>query len=137
MLRGADEKYWSKKRMMDQQNDLAQALKVIKSTIRTCEKIKPKFLEGSPQNTLLRNRLKSLDLSSDLITCVAEQKETGSYSEDELTQALPPIISIISKCAAAQQKHEIGSRYHLQCQKIIDAMTISKQLIQEEIEKIT
>ncbi|UUM12175.1 hypothetical protein NQU17_01075 [Clostridiaceae bacterium HFYG-1003] len=122
--------------MIYQQNDLAQALSVMESTIRKCEQIQPKFLEGSPQNTLLRNRLKSLALSKDLITCVAEQKETGRYSEDELTQALPPMISIISKCAAAQKKHEIGSRYHLQCQKIIDAMTISIQLIQEEIEKI-
>lgn len=47
--------------------DLAGALKVVDSTISNCEKIQPKFSEGTSQHTLLKNRIKALYISKALI----------------------------------------------------------------------
>lgn len=37
--------------------ELIESLNVIDSTIRNCEKIHPKFSEGTSQHTLLKNRV--------------------------------------------------------------------------------
>ena len=53
------EKYTSK--------DLAGALKVVDSTISNCEKIQPKFSEGTSQHTLLKSKIWALYISKALI----------------------------------------------------------------------
>ena len=35
------------------------ALRVVTSAIRNCEKVQPKFEKGTPQHTLLQNRLRA------------------------------------------------------------------------------
>lgn len=58
--------------------ELAEALKVVVSTISNCEKILPKFSEGTSQHTLLQNRIKPI--VSIINKCVAGQRkhEMGS-----------------------------------------------------------
>ena len=112
--------------------ELEKALQVVSSTITNCEKIHPKFAEGTSQHTLLKNRIKALYISKSLIT---DEDIMNKYTKEELEKALPPVTSIISKCEKGQQKFEEGTSHHTRFKKIIDAMYISKSLIADEISK--
>lgn len=57
------------------------------------------------------------------------------FTDEELEKALPPIASIISKCEKAQSKYSDGSAQYKRYINTIDAMTISKSLIDKEIER--
>lgn len=85
--------------------ELAEALRVVSSTIIKCEKAQQKFAEGTSQHTLLKNRIKTL----------------------------PPVSSIISKCEKAQIKFAEATPQHNRFKNIISAMYISKSLITDEI----
>ena len=110
--------------------DLDSSLKVVDSTISNCEKIQPKFSEGTSQHTLLKNRIKALYISKALII---REQNIEQYSKEELVDALKPIVSIINKCESGQRKHEIEAIQYKRFQKIIDAMNVSKMLITDEI----
>jgi hypothetical protein len=47
--------------------ELEEALGALLSTIRKCEKVLPKLKENSAQQTLLKRRIKALQISVDLI----------------------------------------------------------------------
>lgn len=48
--------------------EVEEALRIISSSIIRCEKIQPKFVEGTSQHTLLKNRIKAMYISKSLIT---------------------------------------------------------------------
>lgn len=48
--------------------ELTEALRAINSIIGKCEKAQEKFSEGNAHHTLLRNRLKAMYISRELIT---------------------------------------------------------------------
>lgn len=108
--------------------ELDDALLTISSIIGRCEKMQPKFAEGSSQHTLLKNRIKALYISKNLLTGDAVE---DSYSKEELREALRPVSSIISKCEKAKLKSPEGSASYIRLQKTINAMSISKALILE------
>ncbi len=110
--------------------ELNESLQIIISNIRNCEKIQPKFAESSSQHSLLRNRLKALYISKALID---NENVLTKYSTEELTDALRPILSIISKCEKGQSKFAEGSSHHTRFKKQINAMNISKEFITKEI----
>lgn len=110
--------------------ELVQAEGVVTSTISNCEKMQPKFKEGTSQHSLLKNRIKALYISKTLIT---GEDIMDKYTKEELEQALPPVSSVISKCEKAQLKFEDGTSQHTRLKKLIDAMYISKELITDEI----
>lgn len=114
------------------QQDLAAALWVVEASISNCQLVQPKFPEGTAQYTLLKNRIKALTVSKTLLS-----DETGnrSFTKEELTEALAPVNSIISKCEKAKQKFKEGSGHHTRLQNMIKGMEISKALIMAEIEK--
>ncbi|WPC39931.1 hypothetical protein [Clostridium sp. JS66] len=112
--------------------ELVEALRVISSTISKCEKIQPKFAEGTSQHTLLKNRIKALYISRLLII---DENVMDQYTKDELIEALRPISSIISKCEKAQLKFVEGTSHHTRFKNLIKAMYISKSLITDEISK--
>ncbi|GFP75452.1 hypothetical protein [Clostridium fungisolvens] len=112
--------------------ELEEALKVIVSTISNCEKMQPKFAEGTSQHTLLKNRIKALYISKTLITA---EDITDKYTKEELIKAQPPVASIISKCEKAQLKLSEGTAQHTRLKKIIKAMYISKAFITDEISR--
>ncbi len=119
---------------MDQytKEELVEALGVVSSTISNCEKIQPKFAEGTSQHTLLKNRIKALYISKALIT---DENVMEKYTKEELIEALRPVSSVISKCEKAQMKFEEGTSNYNRFKKIIKAMYISKSLITDEISK--
>lgn len=112
--------------------EMEGALHVVSSTINNCEKIQPKFAEGTSQHTLLKNRIKALYISKSLIVndTLIEQ-----YTKEELVDALRPVSSIISKCEKAQLKFKEGTAHYTRFKNIIDAMYISQSLITDEISK--
>ena len=113
-------------------NELEETLLIVSSTISRCEKARPKFVEGTSQHTLLKNRIKALYISKSLIT---HENVMDKYTKDELMEALRPVSSIISKCEKAQQKHEEGTSQHTRFKRMIKAMYVSKSLITDEISK--
>ena len=82
--------------------DLIEALQVVDSTIKNCEKMQPKFEEGTSQHTLLKNRIKALYISKLLIE---NQNVMDKYTKEELIEAIRPVSSIISKCEKAQIRY--------------------------------
>lgn len=112
--------------------ELAEALRVVSSTITKCEKLQLKFTEGTSSHTLLKNRIKALYISKSLIT---DENVMGQYTKEELIEALRPVSSIISKCEKAQLKFENGTTHHTRFKNLINAMHISKSLITDEINK--
>ncbi len=112
--------------------DLIEALQVVDSTIKSCEKMQPKFAEGTSQHTLLKNRIKALYISKLLI---ANQNVMDKYTKEELIEAIRPVSSIISKCEKAQIKFAEGTAHHTRLKKIISSMYIAKSLITDEINK--
>ena len=112
--------------------DLEAALQVVSSAIRRCETAQRKFVAGTPQHTLLKNRIKALYISQSLI---AEEHVQTNYTQEELKGALPPISSIISKCEKAQLKFAEGNLNYARFKKMIEAMYIVKSMIIDEVSK--
>lgn len=61
--------------------ELNEALRTIDSIIYKCEKAQEKFPEGNSHHTLLRNRLKAMYISKELIT-EALAKKTQPFATD-------------------------------------------------------
>lgn len=106
-----------------------EAVKQIDIFLLRCEKIQPKFQSGTAQHTLLVNRIKALQIAKSLIL----KQQTDIWSTIELEQALPPIKSIISKCAKAQRKYEKGTSFYKRFEPILQAMKIAQSYIEEEL----
>ncbi len=114
------------------QEEIHKALLLISSTISKCEKMQHKFAEGTSQHSLLRNRIKALQISK----CLIEgDRGIEAYTEEDLKKALPPVISIINKTEKAQSKYDEGNIQFKRFTPIIQAMYICKALIEEEIMK--
>ena len=143
--------------------ELTETLFVIASIVGRCENAQTKFREGTSQHTLLKNRIRALYLSKELVetellrmgerlsavSCEETRKceETGKYEAldnceilgegflmEELKSTVPPIVSIISKCEKAQSKYEKGTAQFRRYEKIIHAMKVSKTLLEDRLE---
>ena len=120
---------------------LEAALKEVTSAVRRCEKIKPKFAEGTSQHSLLKNRIQALRKLYEKPDSMNEREAafrgfmqtiTSNPICEELEKTLAPIRSIQYKCQAGQKKHEVSTRIYQQLQKQIDAMILAEDLILNE-----
>jgi len=100
------------------QNYLEEAKLVISTIIANCEKMLPKFAKGSPQYSLLTNRLKALHISR----IVLSQEGVPDNQLPDLDDVLKPLISILNKCRKAQTKHDQTSKSYARLDKIANAM---------------
>ena len=114
------------------QNELDTTVRFISSTIGKCEKMQLKFAEGTSQHSLLKNRIKALYISKALIE---NDINVSMYTKEDLEKALPPVVSIINKTEKAQIKYEEGTVQFRRFAPIIRAMYISKDFIENELEK--
>lgn len=119
---------------------LDEALVAVSSIICRCEKMDGKFVEGTAQYSLLKNRIKALRISEALITTVRDalpeqvsQRFKELYPKDELEKALPPVISIIRKCEKAQSKYAEGTAHYNRFAKMIQPLQLSKTLLEETL----
>ncbi|WP_255621603.1 hypothetical protein [Clostridioides sp. ES-S-0006-03] len=111
---------------------MIQTLRVVSSVIVRCEKAQLKFMEGTSQYSLLKNRIKAMYISKSLIT---DENIIDKYTKEELIEALRPVSSSIGKCEKAQSKFAEGTTNYKRFRNIIKAMYISKSLITDEINR--
>ncbi|WP_255612860.1 MULTISPECIES: hypothetical protein [unclassified Clostridioides] len=111
---------------------MIQTLRVVSSVIVRCEKAQLKFMEGTSQHSLLKNRIKAMYISKSLIT---DENIIDKYTKEELIEALRPVSSSIGKCEKAQSKFAEGTTNYKRFRNIIKAMYISKSLITDEINR--
>lgn len=109
--------------------DLERAISVITTTIANCEKAKGNFSDGTAQHSLLRNRIKALNISRSLLS----GDKTVNHTSKDLREALPPVVSIISKARKAQSKYEKGTTQFNRFEPLIQAMLISKAYIEQRL----
>ena len=90
--------------------DMEEALRSITSMISRTENAKGKFVQGTSQHTLQKNRLKALHIASSLISKeLAVRDAADCYTEEDLKNALAPITSLISKSEKAREKLKQGT----------------------------
>ncbi|WP_255654908.1 hypothetical protein [Clostridioides sp. ZZV15-6598] len=109
---------------------MVETLRFVSSVISRCEKAQLKFMEGTSQHSLLKNRIKAMYISKSLIT---NENIIDKYTKEELIEALRPVSSSINKCEKAQSKFAEGTTNYKRFRNIIKAMYISKSLITDEI----
>ncbi len=111
------------------EQEQADALKMVTSIIVRCERMQPKFVLGSSQHTLLKNRIQALKIAGALLT----GRGTELYSTQDLSAALEPLASIMRKCEKARSKYEPTSVQYRRFYGTIRAMELSRQLIENEL----
>jgi hypothetical protein len=116
--------------------DLEKALPVIASMISRSEKVHNKFKEGTPQFSLIKNRLKALYLSSSLILKELKVEVVmDDITYEDLKESLPPITSTIGKCEKIMEKTKESAPHLTLTRKMLNALYISTTLIKKELEK--
>lgn len=110
--------------------DMEEALRAITSMIGRTEKAKEKFVQGTSQHTLQKNRLKALHIASSLISKgLAESDAVDCYTEEDLKNALAPITSLISKTEKAREKLAQGTWQHTMLSNNLKALHIALPLL--------
>lgn len=107
-----------------------EALKVIQSIIVRCQAAQVKFLPGTAQHSLLRNRLEAMYIAKALM----EQGTAPGYSKQQLLQALRPIGSSIGKCQKAQEKYAPDTTQYRRYVPMLAALHRAKDLIAAQAE---
>lgn len=116
------------------EDNLNDTLRIVSSIIHACEKQQPKFQKGTPQHSLLENRLKALHIAKSLI---AGENTIDNYVNEDLKEAIAPLSSIISKCEKAKMKLTEGSSHYTRLMKVLKAMYFAKSIISDEINRRT
>ena len=112
------------------QLQIKDTLKLIESSIVSCEKVQPKLQEGSASLTISKNRIKALSIAKDLLM----NKETP-YSKEELEKAAIQITSIKNKSTTGINHATEGTPTFTRFLRIITAMNIVIQYLQCAIQK--
>ena len=111
-----------------------QALIIVTSNLKNCLNFQDKFPEGSAQTSLLRNRIKALSIAQILLKQNLDLSvEPTTISKDDLIESLTPLNAIIHKCEKAQPKSNPGSSNELRLSKLIFAMNICIELINDKL----
>jgi len=111
-----------------------QSLIIVSSNIKNCINFQDKFPQGSAQASLLSNRIKALTIAQILLKQNLDLSiEPTHITEDDLKEALIPLTSILHKCEKAQLKSKPGSSNELRLSKLIKAMNICIELIQNKL----
>lgn len=105
-------------------------LKIIESSIVNCEKVRLKLKEGSASFSLNTNRIKALYISKALLT-----NQDNEYTKEELEKAVTQITSIKSKSTTGIHNAKEGSATYTRFSRLINAMDIVLDYLQNAIEK--
>ncbi len=111
------------------EQERADALRVMISVITRCERVQPKFVPGTSQHTLLKNRVQAMKIAEALLA----GRGTDLYAAQDLSAALEPLASVIRKCEKARSKYEPGSGQYGRFHGTIRAMELSRTLIEHEL----
>ena len=110
--------------------DMEEALRAMALMIDRTEKAKEKFVQGTSQYTLQKNRLEALNIASLLILKeLADSNVMNHYTKGDIEKALAPISSLISKSEKAQKKLAKGTWQHTMLSNNLKALYIALQLL--------
>lgn len=112
---------------MNSHEEKLAALKAIQQTILNCERMVPKFADGTAQATLLKNRIQALRVAKQLI----ESNGDCTLSSEAVTAARAPIASIIHKTSVARAKYEVGSAMDRRTRPLLDAMIMAQTYLED------
>ena len=107
-----------------------EALRFVTSVIERCRRMQPRFAPGTAQHTLLKNRIRAMEIARSLL----ESGHAEGWPEAELAAAREPIASIIRKCGKARSKYGPGTAQYRRFDRIVRAMELSAALLQGELE---
>jgi len=114
--------------------DMEEALRAMALMIDRTEKAKEKFVQGTSQYTLQKNRLEALNIASLLILKeLADSNVMNHYTKGDIEKALAPISSLISKSEKAQKKLAKGTWQHTMLSNNLKALYIALQLLTKEL----
>lgn len=112
--------------------ELQTSLELLSSTIKRCKDAQKKCKEGTSQHSLLKHRIKALEISKALLE---KAKQASNYTLEELHKALPPMESILSKVTKAQSKYPKDHPQYKRYEPMIRATTLAIDHIKEEIKR--
>ena len=120
------------------EKDMQEALRAIASMISRTENAKGKFVQGTSQHTLQKNRLKALHIASSLVSKeLAVRDAVDCYTEEDLKSALAPIASLISKSEKAREKLKQGTWQHTMLSCNLKALHIALPLLTKALSVIS
>ncbi len=107
-----------------------EALKAIHSMIDRSEQAQQKFLQGTSQHTLQKNRIKALKIAAWFVAQEpgAQSGEDG-FSHEEIEAAFTPVLSLISKSEKAQTKVAPTTWQYAMLERNIKALYTGLQLM--------
>lgn len=100
----------------DQRNE---SLKIYATTIKNCQKMRPKFAPGTSPASLLTNRIKALQVVEGIV-----RNSDEYFTREQLTTAVAPIKSIIHKTSVARGKYAPDTSVYKRLTPMINAMEI-------------
>lgn len=109
---------------------IQDTLKIIESSITSCEKIQPKLKEGSPQLSLSKNRIKALYIAKALL-----ENPKSKYEKDELEKAVVQIASIKNKSTTGVNNAKECSTTYTRFSRLIIAMDIILEHLQNALDE--
>lgn len=108
-----------------------RALKTVALLVARCERAQPKFAPGTPQHTLLKNRIQAMKIAQALLA----ENDAGPYSAPQLSAALEPLASVVRKCEKARAKYAPGSGQYNRYGGIIQAMELALAAIENKLQR--
>lgn len=112
------------------EKEMQATLKIIESSIVNCEKVRVKLKEGSASFSLNTNRIKALYISKALLT-----NQDKDYTKEELEKAVTQIASIKSKSTTGINNAKEGSATYTRFARLINAMEIVLDHLQNAIDE--
>jgi len=114
-------------------NDLQEAFRPIASLISKSRKAQQKLAPGTWQHTMLRDNLRALHIASALMN--KDTGDMGSFTRDDLQEALRAFASMISRTEKAQAKFSLGTSQHTLQRNRLKALRIAEAVIKAEVGK--
>lgn len=109
----------------------SELVNTMKDMIARSEQSKSKFLEGTSQFSLLKNRIDALQIG---ISLLSKWLKT-SYTQEQLRKALAPIKSLISKSEKVQTKLKVNTWQHAMIEKHLKALYVVYPLLIESLDE--
>jgi hypothetical protein len=116
------------------EKQMADALIAINDMMSRAGKAKEKFVQGTSQHTLQKNRLNALHISFSLISKeLAKSDAVTCFAEDDLKNAIAQVTSLIRKSEKALGKLAQGTWQHTMLSQNLKALYIALPLIKKAL----
>ena len=121
--------------------ELEAALLAINSTLSKSEKVQLKLKAGTFQHIMTERGIKAYNIAKALIKTELEERKTqnsfaGIYTNEELSEALDAITSVMGRIEKIQPKFKAGTSQYTLAVRRIKAFDIATELINKELNSL-